>query len=236
MFYSLLPKPRLAAQAVAGLLAVASLSQCGIHEQVQQAKAFKNVDVRLASVDQATVGGVNVLNLKQSADLGTAERALLVAAATAGNLPLRMRVNLEFRNPNSETAALNEFDYIALIDGKEVAKGHTNQRIEVPANGGLVTAPIEVQSNLREALGEQSGESLANFALGLTDRDREPLRFTLKLKPTFITSSGKRISPPGYSKVEKEFTPAQALDAVSRPEGPMPPPAAPPVPAPAPRP
>ncbi|MFD1872525.1 LEA type 2 family protein [Hymenobacter bucti] len=218
MFFSFLPKPRVAVQVVAGLVAIASLSQCGIQEQVQQAKAFKNVDVRLASVDQATVGGVNVLNMRQAGDLGTAERALLAAAATAGNLPLRMRVNLEFRNPNSETAALNEFDYIALIDDKEVAKGHTTQRIEVPANGGLVTAPIEVQSDLRKVMGEQSGESLANFALGLTDRDRQPLRFTLKLKPTFITSSGKRISPPGYSKVEKEFTPAQALDAVSRPD------------------
>lgn len=220
MFPSFLSKPRVALQAAAGLVAIASLSQCGIQEQVQQAKAFKNVDVRLASVDQATVGGVNVLNLRQAGDLGTAERALLAAAATAGNLPLRMRVNLEFRNPNSETAALNEFDYIALIDGKEVAKGHTNQRIEVPANGGLAMAPVDVQSNLRDAFGEQSGESLANFALGLTDRDREPLRFTLKLKPkpTFITSSGKRISPPGYSKVEKEFTPAQVLDAVSRPD------------------
>jgi hypothetical protein len=219
--------------AVAGVLAVASLSQCGISEQVQQAKAFKNVDVRLASVDQATVGGVNVLNLRQAGDLGTAERALLAAAATAGNLPLRMRVNLEFRNPNAETAALNEFDYIALIDGKEIAKGHTNQRIEVPANGGLVMAPVEVQSNLREAFGDQSGESLANFALGLTDRDREPLRFTLKIKPTFITSSGKRISPPGYSKVEKEFTAAQALDAATRPDAPIPPtPGTPPPPAP----
>jgi hypothetical protein len=233
MSFSSLLKPRVAMHAVAGLLAIASLSQCGISEQVQQAKAFKNVDVRLASVDQATVGGVNVLNLRQAGDLGTAERALLAAAATAGNLPLRMRVNLEFRNPNAETAALNEFDYIALIDGKEVAKGHTNQRIEVPANGGLVTAPIEVQSNLREAFGEQSGESLANFALGLTDRDREPLRFTLKLKPTFITSSGKRISPPGYSKVEKEFTAAEAIDAVSRPGTPTPPaPGTPPPPAP----
>jgi hypothetical protein len=218
MSFSFLSKHRVAVHALTGLLAVASLSQCGIQEQVQQAKAFKNVDVRLASVDQATVGGVNVLNLRQATDLGTAERALLVAAATAGNLPLRMRVNLEFRNPNSETAALNEFDYITLIDGKEVAKGHTNQRIEVPANGGLTTAPIQVEGNLRQVLGEKSGESLADFALGLTDRDRQPLRFTLKLKPTFITSSGKRISPPGYSTVEKEFTAAQALDAVSRPD------------------
>lgn len=227
MFSYFLPNRRATVQAFAGLLAVAGLSQCGIQEQVQQAKAFKNVDVRLASVEQATVGGVNVLNLRQAGDLGTAERALLAVAATAGNLPLRMRVNLEFRNPNNETAALNEFDYIALIDDKEVAKGHTNQRIEVPANGGVVMAPVEIQSDLRKALGEQSGESLANFALGLTDRDRQPLRFTLKLKPTFITSSGKRISPPGYSKVEKEFTPAQALDAVSRPDVTPPPPPAP---------
>jgi hypothetical protein len=218
MFTSFLPKHHVAVRAFAGVLALAGLSQCGIHEQVQQAKAFKNVDVRLASVDQATVGGVNVLNLRQAADLGTAERALLLAAYTSGNLPLRMRANLEFRNPNNETAALNEFDYIALIDNKEVAKGHTTQRIEVPANGGVATAPIQIESNLRRALGEQSGESLANFALGLTDRDRQPLRFTLKLKPTFITSSGKRISPPGYSTVEKEFTAAQALDAVSRPD------------------
>jgi hypothetical protein len=83
---------------------------------------------------------------------------------------------------------------------------------------------------LRETLGDQTGESLANFALGLADRDRQPLRFTLKLKPTFITKSGRRISPPGYSKVEKEFTPAQALDAVSRPDAATPPP--PPAPRP----
>jgi hypothetical protein len=233
MFCSFLPTRRAAAQAIVGLAAVATLSQCGIQEQVQQAKAFKNVDVRLASIDQATVAGVNVLNTRQAPDLGTAERALLLAAATAGNVPLRMRVNLEFRNPNAETAALNEFDYIALIDGNEVAKGHTSQRIEVPANGGLAMAPVLVESDLRKALGEKSGESLADFALGLADRDKEPLRFTLKIKPTFITNSGKRISPPGYSKVEKEFTAAEALDAVSRPGTPTPPtPGTPPPPAP----
>lgn len=218
MFSALSCKRQLVAQVLAGTLAVLGLSQCGIHEQVQQAKAFKQVSVRLLSVDQATIAGINVLTMHQPADLGTAERALLLAAYTAGNLPLRLRANLEFRNPNTETAALNEFDYIALLDGQQVAAGHTNQRIEVPGNGGVATAPVEVQSNLRQALGEQSGESLANFALGLADRDRQPMRLTIKLKPTFITSSGRRISAPSYSTVEKEFTARQALDAVSRPD------------------
>jgi len=216
MSFSFSQPRRLAVHAMAGVLAVAGLSQCGISEQVQQAKAFKNVDVRLASVDQATVGGVNVLNLRQAGDLGTAERALLAAAATAGNLPLRMRVNLEFRNPNSETAALNEFDYIALIDGKEVAKGRTTQRIEVPANGGVTTAPINLESNLRDALGDQTEASLADFVLGLADGDRQPVRLTLRLKPTFITNSGRRISPGGYTTVDKEFRATDLLNEAAR--------------------
>ena len=214
--YTFRSTPR--AAVLLGLASLATLTQCGIHEQVQQARAFKQVEVRLAAIEQATVAGVSVLNARQAPDLGTAERALLLAAATAGNVPLRLRLRLEFRNPNSETAALNAFDYIALVDGKEIAKGHTSQRIEVPANGGLTTAPVVVESDLRKALGEHTGESLADFALGLTDRDRQPLRFTLKLKPTFITSSGRRISPAGYSTVEKEFTAAQVLDATTRPD------------------
>lgn len=201
---------------VTGFLLVMGLSQCGISEQVQQAKAFKDADIRLASIDQATVAGVDVAKIRQPSDLSTLDRARIAAAYASGNLPLRMRVNLEIRNPNDETAALNELDYIALIDGKQVATGRTTERIEVAPNGGVAIAPLTLESNLREALGEQSGESVANFALGLADRAREPVRLTLRIKPTFITGSGRRITPAGYINVDKVFTARQALDAIDR--------------------
>ena len=195
---------------------LAGFSSCGISEQVQQAKAFKGVDVRLVNVEQATLAGIDVTRVRQASDLTTVQKAALLAGYASRNLPLRMRVNLEFRNPNDEMAALNEFDYIALIDGKQVATGHTNQRIEVAPNGGVTTAPIELQSNLRDAVGDQTEESLANFALGLADGDRQPVRLTLRLKPTFITKSGRRISPGGYVTVDKEFRATDLLDAAAR--------------------
>ena len=215
-FPSFLRPARLLAAAVVLSTAGLGLSSCGISEQVQQAKAFKGVDVRLVNVEQATLAGIDVTKVRAAGDLTTIQKAALLAGYASRNLPLRLRVNLEFRNPNDETAALNEFDYIALIDGKEVAKGRTTQRIEVPANGGVTTAPINLESNLRDALGDQSEESLANFVLGLADGDRQPVRLTLRLKPTFITNSGRRISPGGYTTVDKEFRATDLLDAAAR--------------------
>lgn len=197
-------------------LSVAGLSSCGISEQVQQAKAFKGVDVRLVGVEQATLAGIDVTQVRKAGDLSTVQKAALLAGYASRNLPLRMRVNLEFRNPNDETAALNELDYIALLDGKQVATGRTTQRIEVAPSGGVTTAPVTLESNLRDAIGDQTDESLANFALGLADGDRQPVRLTLRLKPTFITNSGRRISPGGYVTVDKEFKATDLLDAAAR--------------------
>jgi len=199
----------------AALLLSLGLSQCGIREQVQQAKNFKGAHFRLASIEQATVAGVDVTHLRQVGDLSTGDKARIAAAYATGNLPLRMRLNLEVRNPNQETAALNAFDYLALLDGQQVATGRSTERIEV-APGGTTIAPLNLASNLRETLGEQSGEALANLVLGLGDRDRQPMRLTLRLKPTFITSSGRTISPGGYVTVDKEFTASDVLDAVDR--------------------
>ncbi|WP_324677181.1 LEA type 2 family protein [Hymenobacter sp. GOD-10R] len=190
------------------------LSCCGIGEQVQQAKAFKDADIRLASIEQATVAGVNVLGIRKASDLSILDQARLATSYASGNLPLRMRVNLEVRNPNDETAALNELDYIALIDGKQVATGHTTERIEVAPNGGLATVPVTLESNLHEALGKESGASLTDLVLGLANQDQQPMRLTLRLRPTFITSNGRRISPTGYINVNKDFTAREALDAV----------------------
>ncbi|MDU0368782.1 LEA type 2 family protein [Hymenobacter endophyticus] len=208
------PKHRISF-ALLGLLLILGFSRCGISEQVQQAKAFKNAQIRLASVQQATVAGIDVTQIRQPSDLSAVDKARLAAAYATGNLPLRMLVNLEIRNPNDETAALNELDYIALIDGKQVATGRSTQRIEVAPNSTTI-APVTLESNLREAAGERSGEALADLVLGLADQDRQPLRLTMRVRPTFTTSNGRRITPAGYVDIDKEFTASQVLDAIDR--------------------
>jgi len=204
--------------AALSLLLLLNFNGCGISEQVQQAKAFKDAQIRLASVQQATVAGVDVLQIRQPSDLSTVDKARLVAAYATGNIPLRMLVNLEIRNPNDEVAALNELDYIALIDGKEVATGRSTQRIEVAPNGGTTLAPITVESNLREVIGDRSGEDLADLVLGLANHDNQPVRLTMRVRPTFVTNNGRRITPAGYINLDKEFTASQVLDAVDKPD------------------
>ncbi|UOR06298.1 LEA type 2 family protein [Hymenobacter aerilatus] len=213
-----LPHPTKHRSLLAGLclLLLLQFTGCGISDQVQQAKAFKDAQIRLASVQQATVAGVDIMQIRQLSDLSTVDKARLAAAYTSGNLPLRMLVNLEIRNPNDEMAALNELDYIALIGGKQVAKGRSTQRIEVAPNGGTTLAPITVESNLREMLSEESGESLADLVLGFADRDRQPVRLTMRVRPTFVTNSGRRITPAGYINLSKEFTASQLIDAIEK--------------------
>ena len=72
------------ALSVAGLTA---LSGCGISEQVQQAKAFKGVDVRLVGVEQATLAGIDVTQVRKAGDLSTVQKAALLAGyEVAGDL------------------------------------------------------------------------------------------------------------------------------------------------------
>ena len=61
MFNSFFHSTSLRVGALAATLAVsaAGFSSCGISEQVQQAKAFKGVDVRLVNVEQATLAGID---------------------------------------------------------------------------------------------------------------------------------------------------------------------------------
>ncbi|WP_310395251.1 LEA type 2 family protein [Hymenobacter sp.] len=201
---------------VFGLVAVLGLSQCSVNEQAQQARALRSVDIRLLAVEQANVAGVDVTQVRESADLSAAQQAVIGAVYATGKLPLLMRVNLEMRNPNDEDVALSEMEYIALLDGKQIATGRTTDRTEVRGNGGTKLALIILESNLRSTLGAQTEVGLLTLVSGLADRDRQPMRLTLRLKPTFVTTSGRRIPPGGYANVEKEFTPRRAVDIIDR--------------------
>jgi GH25 family lysozyme M1 (1,4-beta-N-acetylmuramidase) len=72
-------------RAIFGLVLLLVLSRCGISEQVQQAKAFKNAEFRRASVEQATVAGIDVSQIRQPGDLSTGDKLRLAT----GNVPLQ---------------------------------------------------------------------------------------------------------------------------------------------------
>lgn len=192
--------------------AVFSAPGCaGVNRQKEEGRNFKNCEFKFEAIEQATLGGVDVTQVRSAADLSTGDRARILAAYATGSLPLNMRVRLQITNPNPELAALNALDYKILLDGNEVATGATTQRIEVPGNGGTALVTVPVNADVRKAAANGGGEALGNFALGLADRDRQPTRVSIAIRPT-VNFMGRAIKSPDYITVDKTVTARQLLN------------------------
>ena len=194
-----------------GLTTTLLLASCaGINRQVEEGKNFKDCTFALQSIQQATLGGVDVTGIRSAADLNGADRARILAAYATGSLPLQMQVNLQVTNPNNDLAALNALDYKVMVDGNEIANGATTQRIEVPANSTAVVT-IPVNSDVHKFVSSGGLESVGNFALGLADRNRQPTRVTIAVRPS-IKFLGATIKKPGYITIDKDVTARELLN------------------------
>lgn len=187
-----------------------ALTNCaGISRQKEEGQNFKNCTFALQSIEQATLGGVDVTGIRTPADLSAADRARILAAYATGSLPLNMRVNLQVTNPNSELAALNALDYKVLVDGSELAAGATTQRLEVPGHS-TATFTLPITADARQAVANGGAEALGGFALGLADRNRRPTRLTIAVRPS-VKFLGTTIKNPDYITIDRDVTARQVL-------------------------
>lgn len=197
---------------VALLGASAGFPDCaGVNRQVEEGKNFKDCTFALQSIEQATLAGVDVTNVRSAADLSAADRARILTAYGSGSLPLNMRVNLQVTNPNQDLAALNALDYKILVDGNELATGATTERLEVPGNS-TATVTVPIKTDARQAIRNGGAEALGGFALGLADRNRQPTRVTIAVRPS-VKFLGATIKKSDYITVDKYVTARQVLDS-----------------------
>lgn len=188
-----------------------TLTNCaGITRQKEEGQNFKNCTFALQAVEQATLGGVDVTSVRSPADLSPGDRARVLAAYAAGTLPLNLRMRLQVTNPNAALAALNALDYKILVDGREIATGATTERLEVPGNS-TATVVLPVNADVRQAVAAGGLESVGNFALGLADRNRQPTRLSIAIRPT-VKFLGATLKSPDYITVDKDVTARQLLN------------------------
>ena len=185
-------------------------SCAGISRQQEEGKNFKNCEFKLQAIEQATLGGVDVTNMRSAADLSPGDRARILAAYATGSLPLNLRVSLQVTNPNASLAALNALDYKVLVDGSEIATGATTQRIEVPANG-TATLTLPLTADARQVVANGGAEALGGFALGLADRTRQPTRVTIAVRPS-VRFLGGTFKSPNYLTIDQDVTARQLLN------------------------
>ena len=180
---------------------VLALSGC---RQLRELRSFSRCEFRLGTVQNPTLAGVNVQNVRSIQDVNLVQAGQITAAYASGSLPLDLTLNVDIRNPNNTPAALNQLEWILLIEGKEIVAGLVNERVSINPNGGVSTLPVRISTDLRKILDNNRQEAL-NAAFGLTGSDGKPSpKVTLKVKPAIMIGK-TTLRYPGYINVNTNF-------------------------------
>jgi len=162
-------------------------------------------EFRVTTLEDPEIAGVDVSHVRSFTDLSFVDMGVISASFLKGDLPLSFTLNVEVRNPNPAMAALNGLEYLAFIDDVEVASGQLDRRIEIPANGGVESIPLRLNTDLIDILKKDSRQALVNFGLNLADAGNRPTRVSIKIKPTILVGA-MEINYPGYFTVQHDFT------------------------------
>lgn len=181
------------------------INSCGVIQQASELYNFSQCNFRLKTIHNIKLAGISIQNKKSFSDLSFAEAARLTQAVLSRDLPLSFTLQIEVKNPNKKTAALNRLDWILFIDNFEMTRGSTNQRVEIPPHNGTATLPLQLNFDLFEILSGETKDAILNFGFNLAGSGNTPTRITVKAKPT-VYISGQEISYPGYVNIHSEYS------------------------------
>ncbi|OGX84688.1 hypothetical protein BEN48_02825 [Hymenobacter glacialis] len=185
---------------------LAATTQCSVSDKVKESpnakksnlsaqalenQAFDQMQFRLNFMDEARLGGQDILFVRQATDLTSAQQAKLQTALQANNLPLKLRMRIYARNPSTVNLQLKQLEYQVMLDGRELTKGVTGANEELEPSA-IITLPVNVDLNVPTAL--LSGSTPAAFAANLADFTGSGRRLTMRIRPTYASISG-RVAP-----------------------------------------
>lgn len=194
-----------------GALLIAAAS-CSVSEQVKDKPTGKNVSTealeneayslmqyRLNFVDEAKLGGQDILFVRQASDIPSAQQAQLQSALQKGNLPLQLKMRVYARNASPTNVQLKQLDYKIILDGKELTAGTTGLNTQLESSA-IETLPIEVNMNVKPA--QLAGSTPAAFAAGFADFTAANRRLTVQIRPVYVSASGRQVPAAAFEAAQ----------------------------------
>jgi len=186
-------------------LTVIVLQSCGINRQAQQIKALEKCTYRITSADNISLAGANVKNLLDWQNINLSSLPGLALGLLRRDIPLRAKLNLEIKNPTSDAAAINEFEYKILINKVELVNGFVNQNVNIDA-GQSTIVPIDMVANLYPFISDSKVmDQITDFLKSSKGGPEKKGILTLKIKPSFKVA-GSLIKYPGFITIDKEIS------------------------------
>ncbi|TKC13294.1 hypothetical protein FA048_04845 [Pedobacter polaris] len=188
-----------------GFLLIVGLSACSVNKQAQQIKALEKCDYKLLNATNITIAGTNVQKLINGNSIDLTSIPSLALGYLRKDIPLKANLNLEISNPSTTLAAINNFDYIILINKQEIANGTVDQRVSIDA-GQTVKVPVQLNANIYKFLADGSMLSdITDFVKAANTGSEKKGMVTLKIRPSIMVGSGL-VKYPGYITIDKEVS------------------------------
>lgn len=186
------------------LIAV-GFSSCGINKQAQQIKALEGCEYKLLNANEITLAGTNVKKLVSDKSFNLINAPALALGFLRKDIPLRANLNLEIKNPSSSLAAINNFDYIVLVNQQELINGTVNQRISIEP-GQTTTVPLQLNANVYQFLSNQKIiDDITKFLESSSNGTESKGLLTIKIKPSILVN-GSLVKYPGFISIDKEIS------------------------------
>lgn len=179
--------PHLTRTVSAAVLLVVAAS-CTLHGTHGGTTAKLEPQMRMRSVEEAHLGGVDVFPLCEPADVSLPWRNQLIAGYVNKDLPLRIRVQLSAYNPNAAPATIVGLEYTVLVDGKPLGNGRQLLPLDLPGRDS-VRLPLTFELNTYKYLGDDALPALRNFAIGFGDARRK--RVAVQVRPLLRLPKGR---------------------------------------------
>lgn len=184
------------------IIMIVILTSCSAFKELM---SFTKCEFRMKDIESIRLAGVNLEGKSSISDFKLTDIGMFTQHALRGTLPLDMILNVEAKNPNQQSAAINQVEWIAYIDDLEMMTGFVNERIVIPANNGVGVIPLHIKFDMKKIAKSSTGNAIANLALNLMNIGEKESQFTIKIKPTILVGSFE-LEYPGYFTISKEFT------------------------------
>lgn len=184
------------------IIMIVILTSCSAFKELM---SFTKCEFRMKDIESIRLAGVNLEGKSSISDFKLTDISMFTQHALRGTLPLDMILNVEAKNPNQQSAAINQVEWIAYIDDLEMMTGFVNERIVIPANNGVGVIPLHIKFDMKKIAKSSTGNAIANLALNLMNIGEKESQFTIKIKPTILVGSFE-LEYPGYFTISKEFT------------------------------
>jgi hypothetical protein len=186
-------------------LSVLIVTSCGINKQAQQIKALEQCEYKLINASSVTVAGTDIKKLINQENINLAGLPALALGFLRQDIPLKATLAVEITNPSSNLAAINNFDYIILINKQEIANGIVDQAVQIGA-GQKIQVPVQLNANIYKFLSNgKTLEEITKFLSAPSTGTTAVGLVTIKIKPSIRVGS-ELVKYPGFITIDKEVS------------------------------